>query len=131
MSKKHNQNEQANGLLKLLQEHSKGAVIAEGSIKLHKVIEAVKATGKKGALVIKLEFSPVAKSNGEQVVISHEINPKIPEKTTNSSIFFTTEDGGLSRLPQNQMDWVAEQQHREEASQIAREQADEPARKQG
>jgi hypothetical protein len=76
---------------------------------LMQVVEAVKASGKKGSISIKLTITPAVKDNADQVVITDEINavlPKIRGKDTKNesgdSLFFTTISNRLQRMDPRQ-----------------------------
>ena len=84
-----------------------GKVAAECSAKLNRLIRAIMETGKPGSLSLKLTVNPTVpdlKRGVSQVEIKHECKINEPEKTLGPSLFFTTDQGGLSRLDPDQME---------------------------
>jgi len=74
----------------------------EAAETLRKVIEGVKATGKVGSIVIRLDVKP-ADGLSEAVVVHDKISQKVPEKTRPGSMAFITKDGDLSRTDPSAM----------------------------
>lgn len=93
---------QANPAIKLLAQLDKGRVAATLAEKLPLVIEAVKRTGKKGKLTLDIVLEPEGKGEVVTVEISGVISVKLPERETRATIFFITEDNGLSSRDPNQ-----------------------------
>lgn len=86
----------------------KGDSLAELSAKLGDTVAAVRATGKKGKLTYTLAIEPVPGTDGAQVVLRDKVKMEKPEPERKSSLFFTTDAGGLSRRDPNQRDWIDE-----------------------
>jgi len=83
-----------------------GKVAVECSEKLNRLIRAIMETGKPGTLALKLTVTPKQidmKRGVSQVEIKHECKINEPEKTLGPSLFYTTDEGGLSRLDPDQM----------------------------
>lgn len=72
------------------------------------LVEAVKETGKKGKLTYTLEILPVPKTGGEQVVLVDDVVVKPPKPEPKVALFFTTDEGRLSRNDPRQMEFQAE-----------------------
>lgn len=63
---------------------------------LAKLIEEVKATGKKGTLSVVFEVKPV--NGGDRLVIVNDaLKLRLPERTREGTTAFVTDDNGLSR----------------------------------
>lgn len=63
---------------------------------LAKLIEEVKATGKKGTLSVVFEVKPV--NGGDRLVIINDtLKLRVPERTREGTTAFVTSDNGLSR----------------------------------
>lgn len=63
---------------------------------LSKLIEEVKATGKKGTLSVIFEVKPV--NGGDRLVIVNDaLKVRLPERTREGTTAFVTDDNGLSR----------------------------------
>lgn len=61
------------------------------------VIAAVQATGKKGEVVLKLVFEPVPKGEPHMMFVSDTVTIKIPKLARSATMFYATEEGGLTR----------------------------------
>jgi len=99
----------------------KGAALAELSASLTEVVQAVRATGKRGELAYKLVIQPVPNTDGAQVICADELKVKIPKPDRKATLFFTTEEGGLSRKDPHQRDWIDEVEAREAAERAKRQ----------
>lgn len=84
-----------NSFLTVLGELRKGLTASELSEELSELIAAVKATGKKGGLTLKLEFVPA--NGGETVLVTADWSTKEPLPNKASTTFFTTDDNLLVR----------------------------------
>jgi hypothetical protein len=74
----------------------KGVVAEYAGDELTAIVRAVTATGKPGALTIKLTVKP-QKGDSGQVVISSAISAKSPTADMPEAIFFADADGDLHR----------------------------------
>lgn len=70
--------------------------------KLAKLIEEVKATGKKGTLSIAFEVKPVD-GGGQAVIVNDAIRVKAPERTREGSMAFIGEGNRLQRTDPSAM----------------------------
>lgn len=102
--------ESANAFAITLAQLGKGNNLAELSSELNRLVRAVRATGKKGKLAYTLHVVPVDGTDGAQVVLTDEIKLNTPSPDRKSSLFFTTDDGQLTRRDPNQRDWIEEQE---------------------
>lgn len=84
-----------NAFLAMLAELRKGNTVSEMSDGLAELVKAVRDTGKKGALVLKLEFIPA--NAGETVLVCADWTTKEPLPNKASTTFFTTDDNLLVR----------------------------------
>lgn len=67
---------------------------------LASVLQAIRATGKKGSVTVKMEITP----KGEQLIFKTKIEGKAPRADDLGNIFFMTDDGHLSTAHPNQLD---------------------------
>lgn len=67
-------------------------------------VKKVRDTGRPATIAISLKFTP--ESEGEMVHITDDINLKIPKAKKGKSVFFTTEEGGLSRTDPGQAEFT-------------------------
>lgn len=91
-----------NSFLAMLGELRKGMTVSELSDALAEVVKAVKDTGKKGGLTLKLEFIP--SSGGETVLVTADYSTKEPLPNKSSTTFFTTDDNLLVRRDPRQQE---------------------------
>jgi len=91
-------------LMDILPVLSKGEVLATINQKLGDVVGAAKATQKKGSVTVTITVDP----SGGQATVGAEVKSKVPEHTIPSSIFFTTDNGGLLRRNPNQPELFGE-----------------------
>lgn len=81
--------------------HDKGRAHDNASKLMRDLVEAVKQTGRKGSVTVKLTVSPM-KNNSRVVQISDNVTATIPEDKRDS-IWFTDDDGGLHRNDPDQL----------------------------
>jgi hypothetical protein len=76
-----------------------GRLHARLSDQLAAVTAAVKETGKKGTLTIKIEVKPLPKANNGTLIVTGSSAAKAPESDEDSptSVFFADDGGNLSR----------------------------------
>jgi hypothetical protein len=82
--------------LDVLAELRRGKAKNDMTDKLHDLIQAVRDTGKKGELHIKLVVTPL-KNDKSQVDVTDVIVVKTPGRDLPSSRFFLTDDNNLTR----------------------------------
>lgn len=88
----------AKGFTQTLSELKEGALVSELTQKLGEVVEAVKATERKGSLVLRLDITPAKKGIKGMVIVDDLVKVVLPEPERDSStVMFATEDGSLSR----------------------------------
>lgn len=85
-----------------LLEQARGRSHDDLSATLHKLIQEVRDTGKKGSLTYTVTISPLDKEVRSFSVVD-EIKTKYPEHDRPTSIFYPDADGNLSRRDPNQM----------------------------
>lgn len=85
-------------IIQTLSEQRKGRFAAEATEALAAVVKACRETGKKGAITLKLTIRPTS----TEMMVSDEIETKIPKADTSASVFYDTEDGLLSRTDPDQ-----------------------------
>lgn len=82
---------------------NKAGTINELDEQLSKAVLAVRMTGKVAKLTLELTIRPTA-NDAETVMIEDSIKVKTASPPRKAAIFFTTEDGRLSRENPNQPD---------------------------
>ena len=74
---------------------------------LRRVVEAVKKTGKRGSLTLRLKVEVADRQewdeDARQVVIVDEISVKEPRPSRAPTIFYALKDGGLSKRDPGQL----------------------------
>ena len=95
-------------IVSLLLEMKRGQTALQANQRFAEVLMAVRATKKKGRLTIQLDVTPseIDADTGEvsRVSIDPEIKIVRPELALGSSIYFVTNDGGLSRQDPKQFE---------------------------
>lgn len=81
---------------------NKGRTERELSEAMQRVVSAVQETGKPGSLVLRVDVKPVKGTDGEQVVVTDSVTTKTPKLDRPVSMFFVTNNAGLSRQDPNQ-----------------------------
>lgn len=82
----------------------KGALVNELTEQLAVIVAGVMEFGKPGKLTLTLSIRPATKRSSEMVVIEDDLTVKVPQADRPGSLFFATDDGGLSRTDPNQTD---------------------------
>lgn len=90
-----------NGFMLFLQLHRGGGALAELSERLAQVVAAVHATGKPGAIVLKIGIK-CASRGVNAVVIADSIDDKTPQEEAEASFWFATSEGRLQRTDPRQ-----------------------------
>ena len=81
-----------------LREQSHGTTHDELSVALHDLVARVQDTGKKGSLTLTIGVERLKGGRSDNaVIVSDSISLKLPEHDRDTSLFFTTADGNLSR----------------------------------
>ena len=81
-----------------------GATVAECSDKLRDLVQKVRATAKGGSLTLTLKINPAAKGDVDVLMIESVVKVSAPEPDRRKNVFFSTEEGALSRNDPKQMD---------------------------
>lgn len=90
----------AEKLLETLMEIRQGDLLEELGEKLGELVGAVRATGKMGEIKLSLKVKPAAKG---VLALIDDLKVKLPEVAREATIFYPTEDNGLSRFDPEQM----------------------------
>lgn len=85
-----------NGFEVALREVRNGECLKDMSQALAELVKAVRETGKKGAVSLRLCVSPAGTAE-EVLLIEDEIKKIMPKEKKAGSIFFATDDNGLQR----------------------------------
>lgn len=73
--------------------HRDGGAVEDLADKVREVTNAVRATGKAGAVTLKIKIKP----NKSTVFISDDITATVPKAAPEETLFFVTDEGALSR----------------------------------
>lgn len=84
-----------------LQEIDKGKLHVELTDALTEVVAGVMTVGKGGKLTLTLSIKPAAK-RADMVLVAATVTKRVPEADRDESLFYATDDGGLSRRDPNQ-----------------------------
>lgn len=91
--------------LTFLQGFRRGELIAEAEAIMTEVVEAVRDTGGKGELNLKI---PLKMNDAGQIECVPVLTMKKPRRPMGTGIYFATDDGKLSRRDPAQMDMLDE-----------------------
>ena len=80
-----------------------GLMVEELTEALAEVVNAVIATGKKGALQLKLDINPASKGDAV-VTVTDEIKKTVPQEKRTGTLMFATPSGSLQRQNPRQTD---------------------------
>lgn len=78
-----------------LMRQGNGATNSEASVMLRDLAQRVRDTGKAGTITLQLRIAPI--KNTTQVAISDKLSVKAPEYDRPTTIYYTTEDGEITR----------------------------------
>lgn len=96
-----NQNEDAPAVrpfADFLREQSRGTTHEELSQALHDLVARVQDTGKKGSLTLTIGVERLKGGRSDNaLIVSDSISLKLPEHDRDTSLFFVSADGNLSR----------------------------------
>lgn len=95
--------------LEFMQTFRRGELIHEANDQLEELIKAVKDTGGKGEISIKLPFKI---NEAGQIECNPVVSMKRPRRPMGTGIYFATEDGQLSRRDPDQEDFLDELESR-------------------
>lgn len=84
-------------VLSLLATQRDGDLVYELGKKVTEVIAAVRETALAGTVTLKLTIVPATRGDASKVLVRDEVDGKIPKPERSPSLFYTTEQGGLSR----------------------------------
>jgi hypothetical protein len=87
-----------------LREQSKGATHDELSDALHRVVSAVRETGKKGRLMFVVTVAPM-KDGVDVLLVTDEVTTSLPKPDRKPSLFYPDRSGNLSRTDPNQLEF--------------------------
>lgn len=91
--------------LEFLQSFRRGELIAEANDLLGELMEAIRRTGGKGELTVKLPFKVNA---GGQIECVPQLTLKKPRKPLGTGIYYVTDEGRLTRRDPAQLDLIDE-----------------------
>lgn len=74
-----------------------GALPGELGAELQRVVAAVRATGKSGALVLTLDIAPLKQAGENTVIVTDTLRVKVPEPLKPTTILYADDDNTLTR----------------------------------
>ncbi len=80
-----------------------GAVLQEMGERLRVLVDAVRMTEKAGALSVTFKVVPAVAGSGEVVTVEADIKEKIPRPSLGKTVFFTGDQGILTRQDPRQL----------------------------
>lgn len=84
-------------------QQANGTTHAELSEALHKLVAAVRETGKAGKVQLTVDVKPMSKSDDRALIITAAVAVKPPRSEAPTSVFFIDGTGNLSRTDPRQM----------------------------
>lgn len=95
-------NQQENSMfIKTISHLNKGGTISELDENLAELVRQIRATGKPGSLTLKLTVKPID-SEAKTIEVKDKITLSVPDIPRRSSVFYTNEDGRVSRTDPEQ-----------------------------
>lgn len=101
--------------LEVVQSFRRGELIAEADEQLSELIEAIRRTGGKGELTVRLPFKV---NEAGQVECVPTVSAKKPRRPLGTGIYYVTDEGRLSRRDPAQDDMFDELADRRERSDL-------------
>ena len=96
----------SNAFARLLQEQRAGDCLTDASEKLQDLILKVRERLGAGEIIIKLKLTPAAKGI---ITITDDVTVKLPKEDKDATLFWTTEDGTLTRNDPDQPELILRQ----------------------
>lgn len=87
----------ANGFSNVLGQIRNGALVDELTESLTEAVIAMRKTGKKSSLILKMDLVPVTKGDTSSLYIDADVTVKLPKPEQRASVFFTNEENELLR----------------------------------
>lgn len=87
--------------LEFLQSFRRGELLADGDDKLNELMDAMSRCDGNGSMTISLKFT---RNKSGQLEVTPGIAIKKPSRALGTGIYFSTDDGRLSRRDPNQLD---------------------------
>ena len=81
-----------------------GGAVVDLTAALADLVDRVRDTGRKGALVLSLEVKPAAEGDDAMLMITDTLTIKAPQPAKGATLMFASPDGGLSRRDHRQPD---------------------------
>ncbi|MCH8530328.1 MAG: hypothetical protein LAT65_05710 [Saccharospirillum sp.] len=108
---------------------AKGSVNDEATEKLAELVKAVRTTGKKGSITLKIDVSMLDKASEDAMRLVGSVTAKLPELENPTTVMFSTHDGDLLRDDPEQMALNLRQVGRAEPESVRRVEASQPQAK--
>lgn len=93
-----------NASLMMLGDLRRGVFVDDLDAELAALVDAVRATGRKGSLTIKLDVSLASKGDDVALKVGDSITVKAPQPERGDTFLYAVGDGRLSRRDPRQMD---------------------------
>lgn len=86
-----------NTFLQTIGEIRKGAAATELAEALADLVRSVRETGRPGELTLKVKLKPASKGDVSTLLVEDAVTVKRPSPERGATIFYSTQDNGLSR----------------------------------
>ena len=93
-----------NNALQTLGQLRRGLFIEDLDVELAALVDAVRSTGRKGSITLKLEIGMASKGDDMALKITDAIKVSAPQPERGDTIMYATADGRMSRRDPRQMD---------------------------
>lgn len=87
----------ANQFTTILGQIRRGELLDECSEKISQAVAALRLTGKRASITLKLDLVPLTRGCVDSINIDARVSAKLPEPEKKAAVFFTDENNGLHR----------------------------------
>lgn len=98
-------------ILDVLSQIRGGAALIDANKELREVVMAVKSTGKKGSITLKIDIEP-DKTDDTVVTFQPDVTKKVPKKAYAKGLFYVSDNGDVSREDPRQQELELERQEK-------------------
>lgn len=92
--------------VQFLKDHARGKTAHDMSVELQAVVKAIRETGGKGSVTLKIHLMP-ANGDVDRIIVTDQITTITPKPARTASLFFSDDNGSMSRTdPQMTMEFA-------------------------